>query len=348
MKIPEHPVATTLLRLPGLLYEAVVRLRNARYDHPSAVRRASLPVISVGNITVGGTGKTPVVEWIARRLLDDGHRPAIVSRGYGGTAGRGPLLVSSGTGPLCQPERCGDEPYQLATTLPGVPIVVGSDRPAGAEEARRRGADVVVLDDGFQHRRLARDLDIVLLDAGSPFGNGLLLPAGPLREPLDGLRRADLFLITRSERTAEHPLVEQQVRQYNRDAPLLRAGHRRVGFVSRGGEPVPAPGRAVAFCGIGNPESFRADLLAEGIEIVEFLPFPDHHAYGRDDLQRIVQAAEPQGAATITTEKDLARLSAGSGREFAASLCALRIEAEPFDPAPLLQALRQAIAGAPE
>jgi len=165
---PEHPALVALLSLPSLIFGAAVRLRNHLYDRPGASRRAPIPVLSVGNLTVGGTGKTPLVAWLARRLREQGLTPAVVSRGYGGTAGRGPLVVTQGGEPNCGAEVCGDEPFELARMLSGVVVIVGSDRLAGAEEAARQGADVVILDDGFQHRRLARDLDIVLLDSSNP------------------------------------------------------------------------------------------------------------------------------------------------------------------------------------
>jgi tetraacyldisaccharide 4'-kinase len=334
-----------LLRLPALLYGFALRLRNARYDRPGAALRAGVPVVSVGNITVGGTGKTPVVAWIAKHLLDWGLSPAVVSRGYGGRAGRGPLLVSAGEGALHPAAHCGDEPHQLARALPGVRVVVGSDRPAGAELARRGGADVVVLDDGFQHRRLARDLDILLIDAKDPFGNGHLLPAGPLREPLDALGRADLFLLTRSTPEQEYPEIERVLRRHNRRAPVLMAGHARAGFVTLQGTPSIRPERALAFCGIGNPESFRADLVAEGIELVDFRAFPDHHAYTAGEIHELAAAASAARAMALTTEKDLARLCTADAAVFLEGLCALRIQAQLYRPGPLLDVLRAVAAG---
>ena len=143
MRPPDSSVAVALLNVPALLYRTLVRIRNRLYDRPGASHRAGLPVISVGNLTLGGTGKTPVVAWLARRLRADGRSPAVVSRGYGGRAGRGPLLVSSGAGPLCPARRCGDEPFLLARLLEGVRVIVGSDRRAGAEAARSPAADAV-------------------------------------------------------------------------------------------------------------------------------------------------------------------------------------------------------------
>lgn len=341
MKIPEHPAAQAVLGLVAGLYGGAVRLRNRYYDRPSAVARAALPVISVGNLTVGGTGKTPLVAWIARHLVDEGLRPAVVSRGYRGRAGRGPLLVSTGHGPLCEVERCGDEPYLLARTLRDTLVVVGSDRRAGAEAAGREGADLVILDDGFQHRRLARDLDILLLDASNPFGAGRLLPAGILREPLSELRRASLVLVTRSRPGESFPTILRTLRRFNPSAPLIPAGHRRVGFVDRHGEPMPPPRRAVAFCGIGRPGPFRDDLLAEGVDLIDFRVHPDHHPYSDSELHELRELAGRHQAALVTTEKDIVRLAPRDERNGPPDLCALRIEAEIHQAGPLIDAIRR-------
>jgi tetraacyldisaccharide 4'-kinase len=336
-------VRGTLLSPLAALYGAAVRMRNRRLSRPGAAIDAGVPVLSVGNLTVGGTGKTPMVAWLCRHVLDAGRNPAVVSRGYRGGAGPGPVLVSQGAGPLVGPDLAGDEPHMLARALEGVVVVVGSNRVAGAEEAKRAGADVVVLDDGFQHRRLARDLDIVLVDAGNPFGNSRLLPAGILREPLSSLERADAVIATRCSAGQTIPAIERAVREHGGGVPLFRAGHRAVGFRSGDGRDVAAPERAVAFCGIGNPETFEADVRAQGVEIVEFRAFRDHHAYATEELKFLTAAARDAGADLVTTEKDLARLGAAAAMPGGVKLLVLRIEAEVHDPAPLLRAVRGAI-----
>lgn len=330
-------IAFVPLRLLGLAYGAAIRLRNRVYDQPGAVRRAPLPVISVGNLTVGGTGKTPLVVWIARHVLSLSRRPAIVSRGYGGSAGKGPLLVSNGEGPTCNSGVCGDEPLLLARTLAGVVVIVGSDRHAGARAAAEAGADVVILDDGFQHRRLARDLDIVLLDASNPFGNYRLLPGGRLREPVSALRRADVVVITRSRPGDRFGVIERVVRTHNPGAPILHSGHRRLGFFDAADRPVPRPDRALAFCGIGNPSRFRLDLEEEGIEIVGFETRRDHHRYSTAELDRLGRSAASAGATLVTTQKD--RIRIGDFSPSGPPLLTLAIEADVYDP----QALRDSI-----
>ncbi len=337
--------ALTFLGVPAIAYGGAVRLRNRFYDTAGVTRRAGIPVLSVGNLTVGGTGKTPIVAWIVRALAAQGYRPAVVSRGYGGTAGKGPLVVSDGSGPRVGFERCGDEPLLLARTLPGTLVVVGSDRLAGARAAHRAGANVVVLDDGFQHRSLARDLDIVLLDAHNPFGNYRLLPAGTLREPLAGLARASVVLITRARLGESMVVIERVVRRYNRSVPILRAGHRRVGFVDADGNPVPRPRRALAFCGVGNPASFAADVEACGFEVVDLRVFADHHRYGAVEVEEMVRLARRAEASLVTTEKDLLRVPGRFLRAKDAALVALRIEAEVHDLEELMRRVHAAIDG---
>jgi tetraacyldisaccharide 4'-kinase len=199
---------------------------------------------------------------------------------------------------------------------------------------------VLILDDGYQHRRLARDLDILLLDARDPFGSGRLLPAGILREPLAGMGRASLVLLTRSRPGESFPSIEATLRRFNRSAPLLLAGHRRVGFVDRIGEPAPRPQRAVAFCGIGNPSPFRSDLREEGLELVDFRVHPDHHTYSEKELCELTELATSHRATLVTTEKDLARLPPEREWRGGPDLLALRIEAEIHQTEPLIDSIR--------
>jgi tetraacyldisaccharide 4'-kinase len=338
MRLPSHPAALALLAIPSWLYGVATDMRNRHYDRPGNTNDAGLPVLSVGNLTVGGTGKTPVVAWLAKRLIAEGLKPAVVSRGYGGRAGKGPLLVSEGHGPMCGSAECGDEPFLLASRIPGALVLVGSDRLAGSRAAAEHGADVVILDDGFQHRRLARDLDILLLDSDDPFGNGRLLPAGGLREPVSAIRRADVIVLTRARGDELSPELEQTVRRFSPTAPMVRSRNRPAGFVDRHGDPAAVPARAVLFCGIGSPGQFRRDIEALGIEIVAFRDYPDHHCYTARDFAELQRLARG-GASLVTTEKDLARLQARQELP----LTALRIDMEIGDAHVLLEAARAAI-----
>jgi tetraacyldisaccharide 4'-kinase len=321
-----------------------VRLRNAWYDRPSSTRRASVPVISVGNLAVGGTGKTPLVAWIARHLQAEGSIPAVVSRGYGGKAGPGPLLVSTGGGPRVNARTCGDEPHLLARSLKGVIVVVGSDRIEGARCAAAAGAGVVLLDDGFQHRRLARDLDIVVLDARAPFCDGRLLPQGPLRERPQAVTRAQLVVLTRVRAGDLASGAIHAVKAAGFTGPIVRAGHRATGFRDATGAACAAPARALAFCGIGDPGLFRADLQAAGVETARFHAFRDHHPYTLAGWEALIAEAKSLNVPLVTTEKDLSRLEAAAGASLArVALVVMRIEAVVWDEARLLDAVRGAV-----
>jgi len=295
-------------------YGLAVAARNAAYDAGLlGISPAGVPVISVGNLTLGGTGKTPLVAWTAALLARLGRRPAIVSRGYGAGAGE-----------------TSDEAAELAILLPHVPHVADRDRRRAAARAVATGADAVVLDDGFQHRRLARDLDIVAVDATDPFGCGRLFPRGLLREPLAGLARADAVVLTRSaaidrgQRDAIRAALAAACR--GRLPPVwAEADHRPVGLRAASGRVRPLAdlrGRRVfAFAGIGNPAAFRAALVELGVDVVGFRPLPDHHAYSAADLDALAAAATAAGAElAVTTLKDLVKVrrDALGGRPLAA------------------------------
>lgn len=278
--------------------------------------RVTVPVVSIGNLTVGGTGKTPAALWLVKHLQEQGMSPAVVTRGYSGALG-GRIAravpvgapVGADQGGIAE---VGDEAVLLAERFSG-PVVCGVDRVAAARFAIERcGANVVVLDDGFQHWRLARDLDVVLVNGHSGFGNGALLPAGPLREPLSALARAGVIVLTKAAAPAAEVrrLIERRVPEI----PLLEAeltARCLVGVVE--GVPVERPlgdlvgRRVVTVCGVGQPQSFY-DLLGQlEVRPVEVLEYPDHHDYAQSDWQRITQAAH--GAELVVcTEKDLVKL----------------------------------------
>ena len=311
-------------RLPGPFLRAALSPLSGLYGAALSARarlyrsgrfrseRAAVPVVSVGNLTFGGTGKTPFVEFLARRLRFEGWRPAILSRGYGRTS-RGPVVVSAGMGPLVDAREGGDEPVAMARRLPVVPVVVAERRHEAAVAATELGADLLLLDDGYQHLALARDVDLLLLDAADPFGGGRLPPAGTLREPLSALARADAFVFTRVDRGTPPPEAREELSRVNPRAPVFTARIRSAGLTDESGSPVTSSTltgrRFVAVCGIAHPQAFVASLKELELAPEELLAFPDHHRYGRRDLARIRRAADRTGSAWIaTTGKDAVKL----------------------------------------
>jgi tetraacyldisaccharide 4'-kinase len=289
-----------LLSAAALPYGLAVRVRNLLYDRGwLRSRKAAVPVVSVGNLTVGGTGKTPCVEFVAGFYRGQDLRVAVLSRGYGTASGPN------------------DEALVLEENLPDVPHLQGADRVALAETAvDELVSEVLVLDDGFQHRRLARDLDLVLVDATCPWGYGRLLPRGLLREPLIGLRRAGVVVLTRCDQVApeERQRIRDRVHRAAPAVPVAESSHRAVelcnserttaGLDSLRDKPV------AAFCGLGNPDAFRRTLADLGASVCAFRTYPDHHAYSRADVERLrAWAAElPPDCVVVTTQKDLVKL----------------------------------------
>jgi tetraacyldisaccharide 4'-kinase len=278
-------------------------------------RALPVPVISIGNLTVGGTGKTPLVETVARALVAGGRRPAVLSRGYGRRAGATVAVVSGPAGVRLGVAEAGDEPLLLARRLPGVPVVVGADRArAGARALAEFALDVLVLDDGLQQRRLHADLRIVCLDARRPWGNGHLLPWGALREPRQALARADLVVLTRAESATGLAALRAELAGLCPAAPVALAAHEpeTVLDVATGAVlplTVLAGRPLLAFAGIATPEALGATLAALGVRPRGLIGFPDHHPYSAADLAGLVAAAQVSGAtALVTTEKDAMRL----------------------------------------
>jgi tetraacyldisaccharide 4'-kinase len=308
-------------------------------------RRLPAQVISIGNITLGGTGKTPAAIALAREAEQRGYHPCILTRGYRGKA-KGPCFVSRGDEPLLKEEEAGDEAVLMAEKLRGIPVIKGGNRYEAGMFALTSlpsalRPNLFILDDGFQHWALSRDKDIVLIDSSNPFGNRRLLPLGPLREPAREIRRADVLVITRTEQTVRdknteappthpspsrgegkgggvsyHPPIQsllKELKLYNPKAPVFFAGHRPSGFFTAEGISFPLPEakdkEVFAFCGIGNPDSFRATLIATGLSPGGFLAFRDHHRYRAGDIRRIQEHAGRINAEWIvTTEKDIMRL----------------------------------------
>lgn len=329
---PDRPALAAVLRALAGLYGTGVRWRTRLFERQClSSRRLPCRVVSVGNIALGGTGKTPMTVYLARLFHGAGYRTAVVSRGYKGSAeGRGGV-VSDGQRLLMGPAEAGDEPYLMARQLLplGIAVLVGHDRVRSGRLALGRfQTEVILLDDGFQHRRLQRDLDLVLLDAANPFGNGYLLPRGPLREPLTALGRADACLLTRCPPAAIAPgaaglrgMCDQGVSDKCR-RPLFAAAH--APFVAErilagraeewpdGPRPAHDPDAPVyAFSGLARNDAFRAGLREMGLALGGWTDFADHHVYTPADLRGLEARAARCGAGLmVTTQKDRVKIDA--------------------------------------
>ena len=281
-----------VLAPPAILFGAVARVRATLYDRGAlAVQRASLPVLSVGNLSVGGTGKTPIAAWAAARLRTLGAHPSIVLRGYGG-----------------------DETLVHAALNPDVPVIADAHRPRGVERARAAGADCVVLDDGFQHRRLARTVDWVLISAERFPHSRCVLPAGPLREPVSALHRANLLIVTRKSASLDDAeAVAAQLSKLVPDAPTAVCRLAPIGFVDAI-DGVPAPlervrgARILAVAAIGDPDAFFAQIRSLGAASIREVPFRDHHHFARRDVDRLIERSTGLDA-VICTLKDAVKLA---------------------------------------
>jgi tetraacyldisaccharide 4'-kinase len=305
-------IPPAFLRAASRLYERGLQKDQARRRKKRV--RLPAPVISIGNLSTGGTGKTPLTIWMCEFLLDAGFHPAVLTRGYG-RRGSGPGCVADFGSPDELSDIFGDEPVMISEYLPATPVWVGRDRAACGKSALARSAvDVLVLDDGFQHLGLDRDLDIVLLDCRSPFGNGFVLPAGPLREPCSNLKRADALVITHATRDAHSSALKDKLKRCFPAIPVFACRHRLKGISLGRGKLVYqldafSNRRAVAFAGIAGPEGFFEDLRDAGIRIRESFSFPDHHRYASGDFSMIFRAASEHGAEVIiTTAKDSVRM----------------------------------------
>ncbi len=303
----------SLLLATSAPYSLMMRLRRGLYHRGVlASHSATLPVISVGNITAGGTGKTPMVAWIVEQLKRRGASPAILTRGYKGSG------------------ESSDE-AELLKQLTERPVAVDADRVAGAAAAAAdEETDVLVMDDGFQHRRLRRDLDIVLIDATRPFGYGHCLPRGLLREPLSALSDADAIVITRSD-TVEPDALRNLRERITRAAPrasLHSAVHRPVRIVSRTSGEIPLDAlrgcEVYAFCGIGNPVSFFRLLEDIGARLTDRRIFDDHVAYTQQRVERVRSEARECGV-LVTTQKDFVKLA---GIDLGGDLWGIEVEME--------------------
>ncbi len=294
--------------------------------------RLPVPVVSVGNITLGGTGKTPTVISIAETALSMGKRPAIVSRGYGRTT-TGTVIVSDGKGTLVPWEEAGDEPLLMAKRLPTVPVVVDEQRFRGGMVAVEQfGVDMIILDDAFQHRAVERNLDIVLINNREPAENYRMLPYGRLREPTWSVRRADIVVLTKTDGESTVPAVHRKIARHARK--IMKSSLRPRETENLKGRKV------VAFCGIGDPDSFRPTLRQLGADIVAFQKFRDHHIYDESDMNDLKKLLEKRNGDTlVTTEKDWVKLPRSEGKDD--SILAVPVETVWLDEGEVL--LREAL-----
>lgn len=306
IKGERNDLAAWVVRIPLFLASLVYGLavRSIVFIYTTGImsrRRLSVPVVSVGNLTVGGTGKTPMVIYLARMLSASQIRPVILTRGYmpRGSVGGSDFLS--------------DEAQVLREVLQDIPVVVNPDRYAGGLEAiERYKPDVLILDDGFQRWGLFRDMDIVLIDSADPFGNGQLLPCGILREPRSSLKRAEFLILTKTDRADTSALKDELsvlcpgipvVETVHRARSLTRLYTKEFVNISHLSRPV------IAFCGIGDPLSFKAMLVDLGADVKEFLHFSDHYAYGHEDMRNLRRICDELGVSTlVTTRKDAVKL----------------------------------------
>jgi tetraacyldisaccharide 4'-kinase len=314
-------------------YRLIINFRNWLYDH-KILKETVLPcpVISVGNITVGGTGKTPCVILLAQILQENGFKPAILSRGYGGKSINPVNIVSDGHKILLDSKIAGDEPFLMAQALKDIPVITGAKRiVTGKTAIDKFEADVLICDDAMQHRQIFRDINLVLLDNQSLRGSNHILPRGMLREPITGLSRASAFVLTRTnERQQSNNTIEKLVQ--NENIPVFMSFHKPKDMVkgdysAQWPISILAGKKVCAFCGIAKPDSFKKTLLAEGAQVLSFDIFPDHHLYNKNELEKIKDRfIDCRADFLISTQKDGARLQ--EFPEFLNMIYMLRINME--------------------
>ena len=308
--------ATIALTPLSVLYGLGVRIRNGLYRR--GIRKTidvGVPVISVGNLTTGGTGKTPLVELLASRMAADGRRVCVLTRGYGRTS-KGRVIVSDNDNVLSDVNDAGDEPFLLAENLRGrAAVVCDQNRVDAARWAiGNLGTQIFILDDAFQHQTIRRTVNILIIDATNAFGSGQLLPAGTLREPPQELARADCVLITRADESKDTEQLRAQIKQMAGQIPIftsnIKLAEVRPLDQKRSRADVSENKNAfAAFCGIGNPNSFFTLLRREGFEVFHSRSFRDHHSYTQLDINQMVREASARGArALVTTTKDSVKL----------------------------------------
>lgn len=309
------------LRVLTLLEAVYIKGVERRYKKDTRrAEKLDIPVVSVGNITVGGTGKTPCIIYLAAFLKEKGWHPAILSRGYKSRLEKKGGIVSDMEKILLSQKDAGDEPFMMALRLPGVPVLIGKNRNVSAHRAEKMGADVLLLDDGFQYWKLVKDKDIVLIDCTNPFGGGHVMPRGLMREPVSGLKRASLIILTKSEQVNKKMKddVIDVIRQVNDKVPVIESRHAPRALVpfsswKKGihkGLLSPWRGKkAYLVSGIGNPAAFAETAAEAGLLPVDAAAFRDHHAYTEDDIKNVEsRALRSKAKLMITTEKDAVKM----------------------------------------
>jgi tetraacyldisaccharide 4'-kinase len=317
----------------SFFYRLIINFRNWLYDH-GILKEIKLPcpVISVGNITVGGTGKTPCVIMLAQMLQENGYKPAILSRGYGGKSIHPVNIVSDGHKILLDSETAGDEPFLIAHALKGVPVITGAKRfITGKTAVNQFGANVLICDDAMQHRQIFRDVNLVLFDNQGLKGNNHILPRGILREPVTELKRASAIMLTRTnEGQQTNDKIKKLVQSKN--FPVFMSIHRPKDIVkgdysAQWPISILAGKKVCAFCGIAKPDSFNKALLSAGAQVLSFDIFPDHHRYNKNELEKIKNRfIDCRADFLISTQKDGTRLQ--KFPEFSNMIYMLRIELE--------------------
>lgn len=302
------------LYLLSLIYRLLVRSRQVLYG-AGLLASTALPcrVISVGNITLGGTGKTPTVIYLARLFQARGMKTVVLSRGYRGKSPEKAAVVSDGKKTVLDAREAGDEPFLLSQALPGVPVLIGKNRAVSGQRAMEQfSPEVVILDDGFQHLKVQRDVDIVLIDLYRGFGNGHLLPRGALREPLISLKRADIILLTKQTGSRDERALAEQIRSVVPATPLFFThyeagrlislqGEGQTDLISLGGK------RVLALAGIGNPHYFSHLLRLNGLSVTEEVYLPDHHSYTPEDATMLGRYLDRVDC-IVTTAKDSCKM----------------------------------------
>lgn len=303
------------LNILSLFYGWVVAIRLFLYARGiKSIKSLPAKVISVGNITLGGTGKTPLVICLAGMLQESSWSVSILSRGYKGNFSGKLRVVSNGQEILSSPEQAGDEAYLLAKKLPGCPVIISPDRYfSGLYALQNFKSKILILDDGYQHLSLKRDLNLLLIDAALPFGNGWLFPRGILREPINQLRRADAIILTKASSSDNILKLKEKLIKCDKEIPIFQADYVPGHIWIWGGETHPPEflnnKRVFAFCGIGRPQSFKETLLRLQPQELKMEIFPDHHWYSEKEWQELLaKAMKNRAEILITTEKDWVRL----------------------------------------